>query len=155
MEYKFPISLPRFTDEDMRAKKARYVAEHGYFVSPPRLGDVIHVRFHKEPDAREWDQFKSGHLRRNNPVRHSEVVDLLDSKRARYTRMLASPAPTWLTNAGSVMTFMDDVNDFAGTAAVVCRIAARFAPRVLSRFFLGPAGWLLLIADLFSLLMEI
>ncbi|MBA7496097.1 hypothetical protein ES702_06695 [subsurface metagenome] len=153
MEYKFPVSLPRFTDEIMKAKKAAYVAKHGYYISPPRLSDIIHIRFHKEPDDKEWEDFKSGALKRNNPKRHGEVVDLLESKRARYRRMLASPAPTWLTNVGSVMTFMDDVNDFAGTLGVVCRIAARFAPKILSRFFLGPAGWLFLVADIFSMLM--
>ena len=155
MEYKFPISLPRFTDEDMKVKKAAYVAKHGYYVSPPKLSDVIHIRFHKEPDDQEWEDFKSRKLKRDNLKRHTEIVDLLESKRARYRRMLASPAPTWLTNAGSVMTFMDDVNDFAGTAAVVCRIAARFAPKLLSRFFLGPAGWLLLIADIFGMLQSL
>ena len=155
MEYKFPVSLPRFTDHEMMLKKAAYVAKYGYYVSPPKLSDVIHIRFHKEPDDQEWNQFKSGYLRRNNPMRHSEISDLLDSKRARYRRMLASPAPTWLTNAGSVMTFMDDVNDFAGTLGVICRIAARFVPRILSKFFLGPAGWLFLIADLFGLMMSL
>lgn len=155
MEYKFPIDLPRFTNEEMLAKKAAYVAEHGYFISPPKLSDIIHIRIHKEPDDREWRDFKSGSLRTNNPHRHGEIQDLLANKRRRARQIMGSPAPTWLTNVGSVMTFMDDVNDFAGTAAVVCRIAARFAPRVLTRFFLGPAGWLLLIADLFSLMMTL
>lgn len=155
MEFRFPVDLPRFSDDDMKAKKAAYVSEHGYYVSPPKLSDVIHIRFHKEPDDQEWEDFKSRKLRKENPKRHYEVIDLLESKRARYRRMLASPAPTWLTNVGSVMTFMDDVNDFAGTLAVVCRIAARFAPKLLSRFFLGPAGWLLLIADIFGLMMSL
>lgn len=155
MEYKFPISLPRFSDDEMKAKKAEYVAKHGFYVSPPKLSDVIHVRFHKEPDDREWEEFKSRRLKKANPKRHTEIEDLLQSKRDRYNRMLASPAPTWLTNAGSVMTFFDDINDMAGTLAVVCRIAARFAPRLLTRFFLGPAGWLLLLADIAGFLMAL
>ncbi len=155
MEYKFPISLPRFTDEDMKAKKAAYVSKYGYTISPPKISEIIHIGFHKEPDDQEWEDFKSRKLKRENFKRHTEIEALLESKRARYRRMLASPAPTWLTNAGSVMCFMDDVNDFAGTAAVVCRIAARFAPKLLTRFFLGPAGWLLLIADIFGLLMSL
>lgn len=155
MEYKFPIDLPRFTNEEMQAKKAAYVAEHGYFISPPKLSDIIHIKFHKEPDDREWRDFKSGSLRTNNPHRHGQIQDLLANKRRRARQIMGSPAPTWLSNIGSVMTFMDDVNDFAGTAAVACRIAARFAPKLLTKFFLGPAGWLLLIADIFSLMMTL
>jgi len=155
MEYKFPVSLPRFTDDDMEAKKAAYVAKYGYHVSPPKLSDVIHIRFHKEPDDQEWEDFKSRKLKRENLKRHTEIEDLLESKRDRYRRILASPAPTWLSNAGSVMTFFDDVNDFAGTLGVVCRIAARFAPKLLTRFFLGPAGWFFLISDIFGLMMSL
>jgi len=155
MEYKFPIDLPRFTDEEMKQRKEKYVAEHGYYISAPKLSDIIHVRYHKEPDEYEWKEFKSGRLRTSNPHRYGEIEGLLANKRRRAEQILASPSPTWLSNVGSVMTFMDDVNDFAGTAAVVCRIAARFAPRILSKFFLGPAGWLLLIADIFSLVMTL
>jgi len=177
MEYKFPISLPRFADDDMKAKKAAYASEHGYYISPPKLSDIVHIRFHKEPDDDEFDryskarrlyylidryptsrsvpQWKKERADLITPSRYYDVADLMQRKRDRYKRMVASPAPTWLTNAGSVMTFFDDVNDFAGTAAVVCRIAARFAPKLLSRFFLGPAGWLLLVADIFGLLMSL
>jgi len=58
MEWKFPIDLPRFTDEDMKAKKAEYVAEHGYYISPPKLSDIIHIRVHKDPDDEEFERYK-------------------------------------------------------------------------------------------------
>jgi len=173
-EWKFPVDLPRFEDDKLTRLRAEYVAKNGYYVSPPRLKDVIKIRFHKEPDPEEFDRWKirsrSEYLLGKYPMSKSvpkwtaeaeeaitssrfyEIQDNINSKRERFERYKASPAPTWLRNAGSVLTFMDDVNDMAGTAAVVCRIAARFAPRVLTKFFLGPAGWLLLVADLFSLL---
>jgi len=175
MEYKFPVSLPRFSDEDMKSKKAAYVAEYGYYISPPKLRNIIHIRFHEEPGDDEFDRYKKSSrlyylidrypTSRSVPAwkkerdelmtasRYYDIADLMQTKRDRYKRMLASPAPTWLTNVGSAMTFMDDVNDFAGTLGVICRIAARFVPRILSRFFLGPAGWMFLIADIMAMFM--
>jgi len=177
MEWKFPVDLPRFTTEDYEQKKAEYVAEHGYTISPPKLRDIFHIRLNHEPDDEEFDRYDKArrldYLIRTYPTsksvpkwktqrdafisprRFADIDDLMQNKRDKYNRMLASPAPTWLTNAGSVMTFFDDVNDMAGTAAVLCRIAARFAPRILAKFFLGPAGWLLLIAELFGLMMTL
>ena len=177
MEYKFPVDLPRYTTEEYEQKKARYVAEHGYTISPPKLSDIIHLGFHKEPDDEEFSRYDKArrfdYLLNKYPAsksvpawrqqkldlitarRYDDINGIMQNKRDKYNRMLASPAPTWLTNAGSVMTFFDDINDMAGTAAVLCRIAARLAPRILSKFFLGPAGWLLLIADLFGLMMAL
>lgn len=177
MEWQFPIDLPRFTDDDYKRKKARYVAEHGYTISPPKISDIIHIGLNNEPDNEEfgrydqarrlqylistypasksvpkWKAARDGYITQK---RYHNINDLMQRKRDKYNAMLASPSPNWLRNAGSVMTFFDDVNDMAGTAAVLCRIAARFAPRILSRFFLGPAGWLLLIADLFGLMMSL
>lgn len=177
MEWEFPVDLPRFAEDDYKAKKAAYVAEHGYTISPPKISDIIHIGLNNEPDDEEfsrydkarrldylinkypasksvpkWKDQREGLIA---PVRQVEISDLMQKKRDKYNAMLASPAPTWLTNAGSVMTFFDDINDMAGTAAVLCRIAARFAPRILSRFFLGPAGWLLFVAELFGLMMAL
>jgi len=176
-EWKFPVDLPRFTDDDYKRKKAKYVAENGYYISPPKISDIIHIGLNHEPDDEEFSRYDKArrldYLINKYPTsksvpkwrkerdsyisqhRYHDIDDLMQRKRDKYNRMLASPAPTWLTNAGSVMTFFDDINDMAGTAAVLCRIAARFAPRILSKFFLGPAGWLLLIADLFGLIMTL
>lgn len=176
-EWKFPVDLPRFTNDEYEAKKAAYVSEHGYTISPPKISDIIHIGLNREPDDEEfsrydksrrldylitkyptsksvpkWEDQREGLI---DPGRYDNINNLMQRKRDKYNAMLASPAPTWLTNAGSVMTFFDDINDMAGTAAVLCRIAARFAPRILARFFLGPAGWLLLIAELFGLMMTL
>lgn len=177
MEWKFPINLPRFTNAQYERKRASYVSKHGYVVSPPKIGDIIHIGFNREPNDEEFSRFKkANHLdylihrypgspkvpqwiqEKNSyitPSRLSDIQGLLQRKRDKYNAALASPAPTWLKNFGSVATFFDDINDMAGTAAVLCRIAAWFAPRILSKFFLGPAGWLLLIADLFGLMMSL
>jgi len=154
-DWKFPVSLPKFTDEEFEKKQAAYVAEHGYYVTAPKLSDIIKIGAPREPDQAEWDLFKKSILARMNPPRHAQIIGLLEKKRARRDRMLASPVPTWGKNLASVMTLFDDINDTLGTAGVVMRIAARLAPRALGRLMLGPIGWLFLAAEIAGLFLQV
>jgi len=173
----FPIDPIRFTDDEMKRKKAEYVAEHGYQVALPGITEIITLWNPTEPDAQEmgyWDQrHKAEYLINKYPAstyiptwqeqtlipmanyRYHEITRIVDRKRDRYKRMLASPTPTWMTNIASVMTWFDDVNDLLGTAGVVFRTASFLLPKVAKRFFLGPAGWLFLLADIFGILLSL
>ncbi|GAI76722.1 unnamed protein product, partial [marine sediment metagenome] len=62
--------------------------------------------------------------------------------------MMDSPNPTWLSNIGTSMTFLDDINDSCGTLSVIARITARALPKALGKVLLGPAGWALMAADI-------
>ena len=177
MEWQFPIHLPRFTDKEYEIKKAEYVAKHGYYISPPKLSDIIHIRLNNEPNDEEFSRYDKArrlhYLINKYPVsksvpqwrtqkdsymtprRFDDIHGLMQRKRDKFNAMKASPIPTWLSNAGSAMTFFDDVNDMAGTIGVLGRIAAHFVPRVLGKIFLGPVGWLFLIADIFSIIMAL
>ncbi|MBA7496152.1 hypothetical protein ES702_06750 [subsurface metagenome] len=154
-QWSFPVSLPKFTDEAFEAKQQAYVAKHGYYVTAPKLEDIIHVRTFKEPSHTEWTDFKTSHLARTNPYRHKAIIDLLDRKRARRDRMMASPVPTWAKNLASVMTLFDDINDTLGTVGVIMRTAARLMPKTLGRFMLGPVGWLFLAAEIAGLFLAV
>lgn len=149
-----PVSLPRFDDDEMKRKKAEYVAEHGYNVSCFKLRDIVHVRRHEEPDDREWKLWRAGNRKELGDRRFDEIEQIISDKRRRYNNILASPVPTVAKNWVSVATFLDDINDTLGTAALVARFAARLLPRVLGRFLLGPAGWLLLGAEILSLIIH-
>ena len=175
--WKFPIDPIRFTDDKMKRAKAEYVAEHGYELHLPGITEMITLWNPTEPDDAEFAPWK----RRNRaeyligkyptsksvprwreesriPMaehRYNEITKIVDRKRARYRRMLASPTPTWMTNIASVMTWFDDVNDLLGTAGVIFRTAAFLVPKVAKRFFLGPAGWLFLAADIFGILLSL
>lgn len=161
----------------MKRKKAEYVAKHGYEISLPGITDIVTIWNAPEPDQAEFDLWK----RRDRalylinkyptskgvpkwerearipmaPNRYNEITDLVNGKRRRYQRMLASPTPTWMTNIASVMTWFDDVNDLMGTLGVLFRTIAWLLPRFAKRFFLGPAGWLFLLADIFGILLNL
>ena len=154
-EYNFPISLPTFTDEEFERERNEYVEENGWHVTVPKLTDVIHFRPRSEPDQAEWDTYVSSDMARADPNRHRAISQLLDAKRAKRDRMLASPMPTWGKNIASVLTTFDDINDTLGTAGVLMRVAARLLPRTLGRLMLGPVGWLFLLADIAGLFLDI
>lgn len=176
-EWTFPVKLPQFTDAEFEQQKAEYVAQHGYTVSPPGLGDIIKIRWYDEPDPAEYARWKKRQRAQyllsmypNSPAvpgwrsdiqgfpnhrRYQDIHDLLNKKRERRDRMLASPMPTWGMNIASVMTFFDDINDTLGSLAVLGRLAAYLLPRALGRLLLGPVGWLLLLADIAGLVLDL
>lgn len=48
VDWNFPVSLPKFTDEKFEVEQAVYVSKHGYYVDVPGLEDVIHLGWNKE-----------------------------------------------------------------------------------------------------------
>jgi len=177
VDWKMPVELPRFTTEEMEAKQKKYTDEYGYYVTIPKLEDIIHLGTPKEPDQNEFNAWKTRRyyedLINRYPLserlrtwkqkasaampnrRYNQVNEIIQNKRLRARRIAASPVPTWGKNIGSAMTFLDDVNDLLGTAGVVLRFAAHIFPRFAARFFLGPVGWLFLAADLVGIIMTL
>lgn len=152
---KIPIDLPRFTDDEFKAAKAKHVAKHGYEVALPSIGDIIRLGTPPEPTKEELRRWRAKDRTYLGDRRYNEIGEIVKGKRERFKRMLASPVPTWMNNVASVMTFFDDVNDVLGTAGVVLRTVAKFFPKFAARFFLGPAGWLFLAADLFGVMLNL
>jgi len=174
MEWEPPVDLPRFPDDEMKQKKAEYTAKHGYYVSFPKIRDIIHCKRHEEPDDAEFDRYRTRARAQwliskypTSPsvpkwrtqartamgdLRFEEIDQMIIDKRRKYNQIMASPLPTVVGNWVSILTFLDDINDTLGSAALVARFAAKLAPRALARFFLGPAGWLLLAAEVVSLI---
>jgi hypothetical protein len=142
-------------DKELEQQSAAYVAEHGYYITVPRLSDVVHLGTPPEPNTQEFNLWRDGDYRALGLQRYGQISQLMDSKQRRFDQALASPTPTWGKNVTSVMTFFDDWNDWLGTAGVALRFAAHFAPRVMARFLLGPAGWLFLAADIANILMTL
>ena len=161
----------------MAAKQREYTDKYGYYVTVPKLEDVIHIYTPKDPDENEFNDWRERQkyewLIRRYPQsrkvpdwremadramphhRYSEVSQIIENKRLRARRIAASPMPTLGKNIGSVMTTLDDVNDLLGTCGVVLRFAAWLVPRFAKRFFLGPIGWLFLAADVVGIIMTL
>lgn len=150
-----PFQIPKLTDDEYRAAKAKYVAEHGYEVTMPGLEDII-VFGAPEPMSpseenrwkhKEWDTFA--------PARLEELKKIKEKKRERYNDMLASPVPDLVQNAGSILTAIDNAQDAISTIACIGRVAMHLAPRALGRLFAGPVGWLLTVSDVLNVMMEL
>ena len=150
-----PLELPRFEDEEMKQLRSEYVAKEGYHVVLPSLRDIVHISAPRQPSGDEFELWRFDNIRELGVARYGEITDYMNNSSRRYHAALASPTPSYGKNIASVMTFFDDWNDWLGTAAVAMRITAHFAPRVLAKFFLGPAGWLLLAADIAGLMMNL
>lgn len=174
-KYEFPIKLPRFDNEEMIRKKEEYVAKHGYYVDIPGWRDLIKLPTHDEPEQSEFDLWKERRRRYRSkkwyeekklpypgeppedvPItsrRFDHITGIVEKKREQYKKVMGSPVPTWRRNITSVLCFFDDIADVTFGIGLAARIVGHLVPRFLSKFFLGPAGWFLILSDIFSLLM--
>lgn len=151
MKYEFPVKYHRFTTEEFNAKRAAYVAKYGYTMTIPGFSDIIKFNIKPPPTEAEVYDYKYNSGRGIGYERYYEIKKLMAKKREAYLRMMGSPTPDWINKIGTTMTFMDDVNDSLGTLSLVCRVLARLAPKAVARFFMGPAGWAMLAADIVNL----
>lgn len=174
-KYQFPIKLPRFDDDEMKRKRAAYVAKYGYYVDIPGWRDIIKLPTWDEPKQDEFDLWKyrrkilrsiawhkahnipyTGPLPGDVPIaprRYEHITKIVEKKREQYKKVMGSPVPTWRRNITSVLCFFDDIADVTFGIGLACRIVGHLVPRFLAKFFLGPAGWFLILSDIFSLLM--
>ena len=150
-----PFHMPKFTNQGHAVKKAKYVAENGYTVTIPGLSDIIHWGVPKPMTEQEGKDWKNKNWKAFSSERREELGKIKAKKKERYQAMLASPTPEFVTNAGSILTSLDDAQDAISTLAFVGRVAAKVAPRLLGRFFLGPIGWLLTANDILNLIISI
>ena len=147
--------MPRYTTEEFDRKKAEYVAQYGYTMNIPGFRDIVKIGIDKPPTEYELDRYKAKDMTELSPKRFEEIKQHMNKKRESFLRMMGSPTPSWIQNIGTTMTFLDNVNDAAGTLSVVCRTAAKLVPKTLAKAFMGPAGWALLAADIANLAMTV
>ena len=152
-DYLAPFHLPKFTDDKFEEAQQKYVRENGYAITFPRLGDIIHVPIIKPITDQEKLLYYSARKNEIPQKRQIELESLKMRKRERMDRMLASPTPRLVRAFASVMQAIDDAQDAIITLAAIGRIAIRILPRFLSRFLMGPVGWLWLLAELMNGLM--
>jgi len=149
-DYTAPFKLPEFTTEEYREKKAKYVAEHGYSVTFPRIGDIIHLGLDKPMTEQEKILWYSGRKKEIPERRQMALYKQKERSRDKYNKMLASPIPNWTSNYTSVLTAWDNVQDVIITLAAIGRIALKFLPRIIFGWLAWPIGLLWLIASIMS-----
>jgi len=155
MKFEFPVKLPRYTTEQFDRIKAEYIAKYGYTMNIPGFFDIVKIGIDKPPTAEELHYYKRKDMTELSPIRYEEIKDHMAKKKESFLRMMGSPTPTWINNIGTTMTLLDNVNDAAGTLAVMARTAAIMLPKTLAKVFAGPAGWLLLAADIANVAMSV
>lgn len=155
MEFKFPISLPRYTSDQFDRMKAEYIAKHGYTINIPGFWDIVKIGVDKPPTAEELSYYRAKDKISLAPERFEEIRNHMARKKEAFNRMMGSPTPTWVNNIGTSMTFLDNLNDTFGTLAVIARTAAIMLPKTLAKVFAGPAGWALLAADIANVAMSV
>lgn len=152
-DYTAPFHMPQFSDDKFEAKKAEYIKKHGYVITFPRIGDIISLGTTPPMTSEEKILYYS---RRKNEIPQSRLRELQLSKarkKERFDRMMGSPTPKLVRSWASIMTAIDDCQDAFITLAAIGRIAVKFLPRILSRFLMGPIGWLWLVAECMNFLM--
>ncbi|MEE8403213.1 MAG: hypothetical protein V3R93_05625 [Candidatus Hydrothermarchaeaceae archaeon] len=157
MPFKFqaPVKMPRFTREEFIEQKRKYVAKYGYTIHIPGFSDIFTWNVTPEPTPAELILYKAKKVKELGEKRYEDIKALMAQKRSNYLRMLSSPTPQVVQNAGSVLTTLDDINDTLGTLAMVARIVARRLPAAAAKFLLGPAGWALMGADIANLALKL
>lgn len=149
-DYLAPFQLPEFTTDEYEKKKTNHIKKHGYTVTFPQIGDIIHLGLSKpmtEPEKILWYSGK------RNDIPKRRLNDLYKQKarsKEKHERMLSSPIPNWVSNYTSVLTAWDNVQDVIITLAAIGRIAIKFLPRVLLGWLAWPIGLLWLIASIMS-----
>lgn len=149
-DYLAPFNMPEFTDAEYAAKKAKYVAAHGYNITIPRFSDIIHISATQRMTDQEAIYWYSNRKDWIPADRQLELYAQKERSRDKFENMQGSPIPAWFVNYTSVLTAWDNVQDTIISLAAIGRIALKFLPGFLGRFLIGPIGWLWLIADAMS-----
>ena len=145
-----PFHLPKFTDEEFSEMRKKYVAKYGYTVTVPALTDIIIVDTFTPMTDVEKKWWRNRDYKKFRDYRYWEIKDYKQRKKDRFLAMLGSPTPEVITNFGSIMTSIDDCQDFLATIGFIGKLLIKIAPKALCKTFLGPLGWITTAADLLN-----
>jgi len=145
-----PFHLPKFTDEEFKEMRVKYVAKYGYSIRIPDFDDIIITDMYQPMSEAEKKLWKQRRYKDIPPYRLAEIRKHKDKKRERFLGMLASPTPDILMNIGSIMTSLDDCQDALITLGFLGRVVLALVPKVVGRVLLGPVSWLITAAELLN-----
>jgi len=154
-EWLAPFHRPKMTTENFVKMKDEFVAKHGYMMSLPGLSDIIHIGFEVRMSPQEEAAWRARKYDLFTPERFEELKAYKKKRKDKFLAMLASPTPTIVNNAGSIMTSIDDAQDALGTLAFLGRIVVAAAPRALAKVLSGPVGWAMTAAEILNLIQHL
>jgi len=140
------------TTDEFHAAREAYVAKHGYAVTVPTVGDIIHLTAFKpmtEAEKQLWKDKKKDEI---EPGRRADIEEEKYRKKQKYLAMLADPSPRWAQNAAGILTALDDVQDVVSTLACIGMVAAAIIGGPVAAAILGPLGLILGASTLLNML---
>jgi hypothetical protein len=146
---KSPFQLPRFTDAAFDAKRQAFQAKYGTKIAFPTPTSIIHIAPPvpiSEEEIAAHNKAKRKGL--ESPLNDAQLEELAKRK-GRFLSIVSNVSPAWRLNVTSVLTSIDNAEDALVTAAVLGRLAAKFAPKLFGRLVPG-LGWVLLGADILN-----
>jgi len=150
-----PFHMPKYTTEQFKEMKAKYVAKHGYTITVPGLSDIVHIGIEKKMTAEETNIWKARNYDSIPEPRLSEIRKMKQKRKDKFLAMLGSPTPHIVNNAGSLMTSIDDAQDALATLAFMGRIAVAVAPRIIGGILSGPVGWAMSAAEMLNMMQHL
>jgi hypothetical protein len=145
-----PVKLPRFSNEEFEQLKADYQAKYGSKIVIPKFEDTIHWNTPPTITAEEYAAHKYAQARGMPSPLDDEQLAYLAYKKQMFLGMLQSPEPAIARDAGAIITALDAAQQALIAATVIAKLAIKVAPELLKGLE-GPAGWLLLGADILNL----
>jgi len=146
-----PFHAPEFTDDEFEAQKKAYTDKHGYTVTVPTFGDIIHLRAFEPLTADEEAAWKARDYEKIPTDRRADIRKEKARKKAKYLAMLADPSPKIARSAGAILTALDDVQDAVSTLACIGMIGAAVIGGPVAAAVLGPLGLILGASTLLNL----
>ena len=150
-----PFHMPKYTTEEFKEMKAKYVAEHGYTITVPGLSDIVHIGIETKMTEEETRLWKARKYDDIPEPRRSDIRAMKQKRKDKFLAMLGSPTPHIVNNAGSLMTSIDDAQDALATLAFLGKVAVVAAPRMIGAVLSGPVGWTMAIAGMLNMMQHL
>lgn len=149
------FTIPKYTKEEFRKLKAKYVAKHGYTITFPGLYDIIKLPIEVPMTEQEVKDWKARRYDKFSENRLYEIRKMKKKRKDKFMSMLASPAPEVINNVGSFMLAIDDAQDCLFTIGGLGIAAARFSPPSVAAVLALPTGAILTAASALDVIQSI
>jgi len=150
-----PFTIPKYTTEEFRKLKADYIAKYGYTITFPGLFDIIKIPLEKPITQMEARWWKAKQYYKFSENRLYELKKYKKRRKDKFLAMLGSPSPEIVSNAGALMTAIDNAQDALFTIAAMGWMAMRFAPPPVAAGIALPTGVALTAANALNIIQSI
>lgn len=150
-----PFTIPKYTSEEFRTMKAKYIAKHGYTITFPGLYDIIKLPIERPITDQEAKDWKSKRWHKFSENRLYEIRQYKQKRKEKFLAMLGSPTPEIFRNAGMLMTAIDNAQDCLFTIGTLGILGMRFSPPPVASAIALPTGVVLSAANALNIIQSL